>query len=71
LWLWSAGREKKATSFGIMPTGRPSWQSRRAGEPGAGGLPAGGPVGELANIRISGGPERQLPYEKIYNICMD
>jgi len=21
-----------ATSFGIMPTGRPNWQSRRAGE---------------------------------------
>ncbi len=25
----------------------------------------------LANIRISGGPERHMPYEKIYNICMD
>jgi hypothetical protein len=25
LWLWSEGREMMATSFGIMPTGRPSW----------------------------------------------
>ena len=29
-WPWSEGREKKATSFGIMPTGRPIRQSRRA-----------------------------------------
>jgi hypothetical protein len=34
-----------ATSFGIMPTGRPSWQSRRAGEPGACGLLAGSGAG--------------------------